>query len=183
MARRIVLTTAFALFALGLGLGLGWSQTGKGSRPSVCADRCIEYDDALRGVKAMSVSVEAGEEGKAFDDASIIKSNVEEVLRKNGITVLPLTNPPTFPVLLVRVQWVPQRVGLQISGYPFVILLEMREVFPVPGMPGKLQRATTWRIYEFGYRGGIALLGLRTRPAEIVSEEFVPAYRKANQME
>jgi len=159
------------------------NQIAKVEAISRCSDRCIDYDDALKGEKAMSVFVEVEGEGDPSSE-SIIKSNVEELLRQNGISVLPSTDQPTFPALRVRVNMASVSLGInRLPEVGYVILLQFRQLLPVQkeSMKGKFQRVTTWDTGRVGVMGAILVPTLRKAAVNLVSEEFLPAYRKANE--
>ncbi len=126
----------------------------------------------------------AGNQTGKVEAISRIKSNVEELLRQNGITVLPSTDPPTFPALKVRVSMASVTMGInRLPELGYVILLEFRELLPVQkeGMRGKFQRVTTWDTGKVGVMGAILAPTLRKAAVNLVSEDFLPAYRKANE--
>src|SRR6266446_6847340 len=159
------------------------NQIAKVEAISRCSDRCIDYDDALKGEKAMSVFVEVEGEGDPSSE-SIIKSNVEELLRQNGISVLPSTDQSTFPALGVRVNMASVSLGInRLPEVGYVILLQFRQLLPVQkeSMKGKFQRVTTWDTGRVGVMGAILVPTLRKAAVNLVSEDFLPAYRKANE--
>lgn len=138
----------------------------------------ISAEEALRGQTSMSVYIDI----KGIKDIpeSVFQSDIETKLQQNGITVLPLSNPLKFPLLLLSVG-----AGITTEGNGsyityYHISLEYRQLFPIsPNRVSKLVKATTWRDWTYGVMPSIQALSIR-RYADDLTTEFIGDWLKVN---
>ena len=97
--------------------------------PAALASKVVSEDESLRGMSAMSVSVQV--EGKLIDPTAT-KANIETKLRQRGIRVLDRG----LPQLHLQVDYMPTSDGRSSTYATFAMRLEFAEALARPGSAG-----------------------------------------------
>ena len=138
--------------------------------PSALASKVVSEDESLRGMSAMSVSVQV--EGKLID-ATATKANIETKLRQRGIRVLDRG----LPQLHLQVDYMPTSDGRSTYA-TFAMRLEFAQALARPAGAG-LVEGVTWSNGAFGLLGDDVTAKLEARASSMVGE-FLGALLSVN---
>ena len=138
--------------------------------PAALASKVVSEDESLRGMSAMSVSVQV--EGKLID-ATATKANIETKLRQRGIRVLDRG----LPQLHLQVDYMPTSDGRSTYA-TFAMRLEFAQALARPG-GAALVEGVTWSDGAFGILGDDVTAKLEARASSMVGE-FLGALLSVN---
>jgi hypothetical protein len=139
-------------------------------RPAATASTVASEDETLRGLSAMSVSVQV--EGTLID-ATATKADIETKLRQRGVGVLSRG----LPRLHLQVDYLPTSSGRRVYAV-FAMRLELAQALTRPGAAG-LVEGLTWRNGAFGILGDEVTEKLDARVSSLLGE-FLGALLSVN---
>ena len=139
-------------------------------RPAAPVATVVSEDESLRGISAMSVTVQV--QGKLID-AAATKADIETKLRQRGIGVLNRG----LPRLHLQVDYVPTSDGRSTYAV-FAMRLELAQALARPSGAG-LVEAVTWSNGSFGILGDGVTEKLDARASSMVNE-FLGALLSVN---
>ena len=139
-------------------------------RPAGTPSAVARGDESLRGMSAMSVSVQV--EGKLID-ATSTKADIETKLRQRGIRVLNRG----LPRLHLQVDYVPTSTGRRVYAV-FAMRLEFAQALTRPGAAG-LVEGVTWKNGVLGIFGDEVTEKLDARATSLVGQ-FLGALLSVN---
>jgi hypothetical protein len=141
-------------------------------------DQILDDDDSLRGQNALAIRVVI--DGMRDIPESTFRSDIVDELEPLGITVLPNSEPPQHPYLVLIVTAQLARLVNDIPFTTFSITLDFQQLFPLPGAgTRRYVDARTWSAGEFGALPSIKALEIRGIARKLVTR-FAVAYRRAN---
>jgi hypothetical protein len=142
------------------------------------AQAAIDPVESLRGKTSMSIYISI--EGIRDIPETVFRSDIAEELTKAGITILPQSDPPKFPLVRLKVDAI---LGRLCGSTPFSIYtldVEFRELFRVSSTgPPKFVRATTWSNHTYGAIPAIRALEIRSDARKLV-RTFTETYLSVN---
>jgi hypothetical protein len=140
----------------------------------------FEEDDMLKGHKAMSVYAYVN--GTRDVSPGELETMIGSRLQAIGITILPQTDPVSYPALRVTVD-VGEGLRLGTAVYwTWATTVHFRQVFPtsVPSSGQGLARTSFWSAGAFGAASGLVLGREITNQVSQITQTFVDTYRRVN---
>jgi hypothetical protein len=139
----------------------------------------ISGEDSMKGQTAMSVAISI--DGIKDIPESIFRSDIEAALKQNGITILPQSDPPKYPILRLLVTVTPWKDGSGNQYALYELSLELRQILSLQSRGGtpKLVEGTTWKTGSYGIVPMTQSSSIRGY-AESLLPVFIDTYLKVN---
>jgi hypothetical protein len=139
--------------------------------------------NTFQGQTKMAVEVEVpdGDRGD-FPLLSDLKSDIEDILRKNGVTIISPNDKMLYPTLHLHVRKVGYFIGVS-SGTEYYFSLNYEQVFALqtPDASKKYAQVTTWVEDNLGMGGFMATIGNVRGGVKELTNDFIKDCLKADQ--
>ncbi len=138
----------------------------------------------LKGQTAMAVEAEVADGDRGdFPRMDDLKSDIEEVLKKNGVTIVQPGANSTVPTLSLHARKLGYFMGYN-AGTEYYFSLSYKQVFPLPPAPGgakKYIQVTTWVEDNIGMGGALGVIRNVREGVRSLADDFIKDCLKADQ--
>jgi hypothetical protein len=138
----------------------------------------------LKGQTAMAVEAEVADGDRGdFPRMDDLKSDIEEVLKKNGVTIVEPGANLTVPTLSLHARKLGYFMGYN-AGTEYYFSLSYKQVFPLPPAPGgakKYIQVATWVEDNIGMGGTLGVIRNVREGVRSLADDFIKDCLKADQ--